>query len=459
MPKAIRNDRTGELTQMKATKQRKTSSRKERVGSPSIPPDASVDDAPPVAAASGKEAGLEAKPTSSDVSGSNPQLGLVDCPECGQRALFWNRHDRIYRCVNPECKRAFTLEEYRNKEVGKLPEEQQTEQMPSNELITEVTDEIGPSAIELMPSNEAPVEATDKMELGATEQIPCNGSIANENIEPGVTEQMSSKESITEAADNIEPGVTEQMSSKESITEAADNMEPNATEQMPSNVSAAEVKDEIERGRIEETSSDVPTTEAKDEGKEGAKAGKQMNRNLAFLLIGLLAIGIVVLVVFLGQKSGNLDELASQLDKSGQALTQSQTELAASQQDVEGLRTQLAEAQQEVEALQAEINELKPLTPSGPFVYSGELAVGDQISIPIELKESERVEGTITGGLGGLAVYIQDSGGSIAEDLGRVFRSSFTFTAQTSGRYNIVIKGPNELTSKYNLEYTIYRRQ
>jgi DNA-directed RNA polymerase subunit RPC12/RpoP len=444
---------------MKATKQRKTSSRKERVGSPSIPPDASVDDAPPVAAASGKEAGLEAKPTSSDVSGSNPQLGLVDCPECGQRALFWNRHDRIYRCVNPECKRAFTLEEYRNKEVGKLPEEQQTEQMPSNELITEVTDEIGPSAIELMPSNEAPVEATDKMELGATEQIPCNGSIANENIEPGVTEQMSSKESITEAADNIEPGVTEQMSSKESITEAADNMEPNATEQMPSNVSAAEVKDEIERGKIEETSSDVPTTEAKDEGKEGAKAGKQMNRNLAFLLIGLLAIGIVVLVVFLGQKSGNLDELASQLDKSRQALTQSQTELAASQQDVEGLRTQLAEAQQEVEALQAEINELKPLTPSGPFVYSGELAVGDQISIPIELKESERVEGTITGGLGGLAVYIQDSGGSIAEDLGRVFRSSFTFTAQTSGRYNIVIKGPNELTSKYNLEYTIYRRQ
>ena len=440
MPKAIRNDRTGELTQMKATKQRKTSSRKERVVSPSIPPEALVDDAPPVAAASGKEAGLEAKPTSSDVSGSNPQLGLVDCPECGQRALFWNRHDRIYRCVNPECKRAFTLEEYRNKEVGKLPEEQQTEQMPSNELITEVTDEIEPSAIEHMPSNESTTEAKDE-------------------IEPNATEQMPSNESITEAADKIEPNATEQVPSNESTTEAKTEIEPNATEQMPSNVSAAEVKDERARGKIEETSSDVPTTEAKDEVKEGAKAGKQMNRNLAFLLIGLLAIGIVVLGVFLGQKSGNLDELASQLDKSRQALTQSQTELAASQQDVEGLRTQLAEAQQEVEALQAEINELKPLTPSGPFVYSGELAVGDQISIPIELKESERVEGTITGGLGGLAVYIQDSGGSIAEDLGRVFRSSFTFTAQTSGRYNIVIKGPNELTSKYNLEYTIYRRQ
>jgi predicted RNase H-like nuclease (RuvC/YqgF family) len=228
---------------------------------------------------------------------------------------------------------------------------------------------------------------------------------------------------------------------------------------MPSNVSAAEVKDEIERGRIEETSSDVPTTEAKDEIKEGAKAGKQMNRNLAFLLIGLLAIGIVVLGVFLGQKSGNLDELASQLDKSTQALTQWQTELAASQQDVEGLRTQLAEAQQEVEALQAEINELKPLTPSGPFVYSGELAVGDQISIPIELKESERVEGTITGGLGGLAVYIQDSGGSIAEDLGRVFRSSFIFTAQTSGTYAMIIKGPSGVAASYVVNFTAYRRQ
>jgi len=228
---------------------------------------------------------------------------------------------------------------------------------------------------------------------------------------------------------------------------------------MSSNVLTAEVKDEIERGKIEETSSDVPTTEAKDEVKEGAKAGKQINRNLAFLLIGLLAIGIVVLGVFLGQKSGNLDELASQLDKSRQALTQSQTELAASQQDVEGLRTQLAEAQQEVEALQAEISELKPLTPSGPFVYSGELAVGDQISIPIELKESERVEGTITGGLGGLAVYIQDSGGSIAEDLGRVFRSSFTFTAQTSGTYAMIIKGPSGVAASYVVNFTTYRRQ
>jgi hypothetical protein len=270
---------------------------------------------------------------------------------------------------------------------------------------------------------------------------------------------MPSNESITEAADKIEPNATEQVPSNESITEAADKIEPNATEQVPSNESTTEAKTEIERGTIEETSSDVPATEARDEVKEEAKAGKQTSRNLAFLLVSLLAIGIVVLGVFLGQKSGSLDELSSKLDKSRQALTQSQIQLAASQQNVEGLSTQLAEAQQEVEALQAEINELKPLTPSGPFVYSGELAVGDQISIPIELKPSERVEGTITGGLGGLAFSIQDSGGGIVKDLGLILRSSFIFTAQTSGRYNIVIKRPNELTSKYNLEYTIYRRQ
>jgi hypothetical protein len=404
---------------MKATKQRKTSSRKERVGSPSTPPEAQADDVQSIAAESGNKAALDAKPTSSEKSGPDPQSGLIVCPECGQRALFWNRHDRIYKCVNPECKRAFTLEEYKNKEVGRPPEEQQTEQVPSNEPITEAKAEIEPNATERVPSNE----------------------------------------SITEVADKIEPNATEQVPSNESITEAKTEIEPNATEQILSNESTAEVKDEIERGTIEETLSDVPATEARDGVKEEAKAGKQISRNVAFLLISLLAIGIVVLGVFLGQKSGNLDELASQLDKSRQALTQSQTQLAASQQNVEGLSTQLAEAQQEVEALKAEINELKPLTPSGPFVYSGELAVGDQVSIPIELKPSERVEGTITGGLGGLAFSIQDSGGSVVKDLGLILRSSFIFTAQTSGTYNIVIKGPNELTGKYNLEYTTYRRQ
>ncbi len=397
--KAILNDRTGELMQTKAPRQRKPSSRKERVVSASTPIiNELVDDVPPVAAESGKGATLEAKPTTVNESGPDPQLGLVICPKCGQRSLFWNRHDGVYRCVNPECKRIFTLEEYRDKEVRRLPEEQQTEQMPSDE-------------------------------------------------------------SITEAADKIEPGATEQMSSNALTTELTDEVQPAVIEGMPLNVSTAEVKDEIERGRIEEISSDVPTTEARDEVKSEAKSAKKMNRNLAFLLISVLAVGIVILGIFLFQKSGNLDGLSSKLDKSRQALIQSQTQLAASQRDVEGLRTQLTQAQQEVEALQAEINGLKPLTPSGPFVYSGELSGNDLISFPIELKLSERVEGTITGGLSGLAVYIQDSEGTKVEDLGLVFHSSFTFVAQTSGTYTLIIKETSGLANKYVLNYTIYRRQ
>ena len=448
---------------MKAIERRKKLSQKERVGSmicqhcgsyaydsdykclncgnpvsPSTALEASADPAQPTASESGKGATLEVKPSSVNVSDSNPQLGLVACPECGRRSLFWNRHDCVYRCVNTECKRAFTLEEYKEKEVWRLPEEQQTERVLSNESIT---------------------EAADKTGSVATEQIPCNESIASENIESGATEQMPSNESPVEETDKMELGATEQMPSNDFTTVAADKIEPNATEQVLSSVSAAEVKDERARGRIEEIPSDVPTTKARDEGEDGAKSTKKINRNLAFLLISVLAVGIVVLGVFLSQKSGNFDALSAQLNKSTQALAELQTQLTAHQQDIKGLMMQVTQAQQEIEALQAEMNQSKPLTPSEPFVYSGELLVGDLISIPIELKQSEEVRGTITGGISGLTFSIQDSGGGIVKDLGLIFRSSFIFTAQTSGRYNIVIKGPNELTGKYNLEYTIYRRQ
>jgi hypothetical protein len=459
--KAILNDKTGELMQMKATRQRKTSSSKERVVSPSTPVDELVDDAQPVAAESGKGATLEANPTAVNESGPDPQLGLVVCPECGQRSLFWNRHDRVYRCVNPECKRQFTLGEYENREAGTLPDERQAEQIQASVSATEVIDKQEPATAEKIPSGESTTEATGEVQPPATEQMPSNVPIAEvrDKIDDDTTAPLPSEVSTTEVIDKQEPATAEKIPSSELTTELTDGVHPAAIEQMPSSVSTAEVKDEIERGKIEEISSDAPTTEARDEVKSEAKSAKKINRNLAFLLISVLAIGIVILGIFLSQKSGNLDELSSKLDKSRQALTQSQTQLAASQQDVEGLRTQLTQAQQEVEALQAEINELKPLTPRGPFVYSGELSGNDLRSFPIELKPSERVEGTITGGLGGLAVYIQDSKGGIAEDLGRVFHSSFTFTAQTSGTYALVIKEPSGLANKYVVNYTVYRRQ
>lgn len=447
--------------QTKATRQRKTSSRKEGVVSASTPVDALVDDAPPVAAESGKGAMLEAKPGSVNESRSNPQLGLVACPECGQRALFWNRHDRVYRCVNPECKRQFTLGEYENREAGTLPDKLQTEQGSASVSATEVIDKQDPAPTEKIPSGESTTEATGEVQSAAIEQMPSNEPIAEarDRIEDDITAPLPSEVSTTEVIDKQEPATAEKIPSSESTTEATGEVQPAAIEQMSLNVSAAGVKDEMERGRIEEISSDVPTTEAREQVKSEAKSAKKINRNLAFLLISVLAIGIVMLGIFLSQKSGNLNELSAKLDKSREALTQAQTQLAASQQDVEGLRTQLTQAQQEVEALQAEINELKPLTPSGPFVYSGELAGNDLISLPIELKPSERVEGTITGGLGGLGVYIQDSEGGIAEDLGRVFHSSFTFTAQTSDTYALVIKEPSGLANKYVVNYTVYRRQ
>jgi hypothetical protein len=233
------------------------------------------------------------------------------------------------------------------------------------------------------------------------------------------------------------------------------------TEQILSSVSTAEIKEEIQRGTPERIPSSVLRAKAKDEIGHGTKSGKQMNRNLALLLICVLVVGLIILGVFMGQKSGRIDELSSELNDSRQALIESQTQLAASQQaaeqNVEELRTQLTEAQQEIAALQLEMKPL--LTPSEPYVYSGEILGGDLISIPIELKRFERVEGTISTGFYGLAVYIQDSGGSIIKDFGRTLGSKIIFTAQTLDIFTIVIKETSGFPSKYTLKYTIYQRQ
>jgi len=257
-----------------------------------------------------------------------------------------------------------------------------------------------------------------------------------------------------------ELGITEQMPSGVATIEVNEKTsELGITEQIPSSAATAETKEEIQRGTTERIPSSLLRAKAKDEIKHGTKSGKQMNRNLAFRLISVLAVVIVVLGVFLWQRSNNLDGLSSQLNESRQALTESQTQLVASQQAVEGLRTQLTEAQQEIEELQIQIDGLKPaLTASKQFVYSGEILGGEEVSIPIGLKKSEEVEGKITGGgLSGLEVYIKDPGGSIVKDLGRTIRSNFTFTAQTSGIFTVVIKELGGLPTQYNLQYIVYQ--
>jgi uncharacterized coiled-coil protein SlyX len=138
---------------------------------------------------------------------------------------------------------------------------------------------------------------------------------------------------------------------------------------------------------------------------------------------GVLAIGLVIMGVLLGQKPGKDDELASQLDQSRQTITELQTQLTASEQNVNGLTDQLTQAQQTIEALQTEIRKLKspPLTPSEPFVYTGGIYRDSQLSFPIDLRQFENVQGEVTGGYPGLEVYIKDSGGSIVKDFGRTF--------------------------------------
>ena len=434
------------------------SSRKDKVVADMTTAEASLDNVPPVATKSERDAMPESKPDSSTELISNPQLGLIVCPQCGQTALFWNRHERIYKCVNPECKKQFTLGDYQNREEGKLADRLQTEQGPTSVPAMELTDKPESATAEEIPSSGSTTVATEETQPTATGQIQPNELISADRAENSAAVQLPSNEPIGEVKSEVESGV-KPVPSKESITGAKDEMEIGAAEQILSNLVDAKRKDGLGRGKIEETSHDVPTPEVQDAGKEGAKAVKQMNRNLALILTGILVAGIVILGLFLGQKSGDLNELSSQLTKSREALTASQAQLAASRQDVEGLRTQLTQAQQEIVALQAEIDELKPLIPSEPFVYSGELSGGDSISIPIELKQSERVEGTVAGGLGGLAVYIQDSSGNVVEDLGRIFRSSFTLTAPTSGIYTMILTGPSGLTCSYTINFTIYGRQ
>jgi cell division protein FtsB len=332
------------------------------------------------------------------------------------------------------------LDEYKEKEARRLFEEQQTEQLVSNEPVTGTADKTETGSAEHVLSDGLPVEAADNKEANATEQVASN-------------------KLPVEATDKMEPGATEQVASNKLPVEATDKMEPGITRQMPSNVSVAGVKEKTASSRIEEIPTDMLKTETGDKAEDGAKSAMKINRNLVFLLISVLAIGIVILGVFLSLKSNDLGELSAQLNKSAQGLAELQTQLDGYQQDMEELTAQVTQAQQQIETLQAEINVSKPLTPGEHLVYSGAVSAGELVSIPVEMKQFEEVQGKITGGISGLALFIQDSGGSIVKNFGIILSSSFTFKAQTSGSYNIVIQGTGELPTKYNLEYTIYIRQ
>jgi len=416
---------------------------------------------------SGKIDTGDTKPASANELDPDSQAGLLICPQCRQRALFWNRHTQIYKCVNPNCRQGFTIDEYKSKEVQvSLEEPVITEPIPSDMPTIETKEKVEPVITEPILSNVPTTPAPEKVEPVITEPILSNvpTTPAPEKVEPVITEPILSNVPTTPAPEKVEPVITEPILSNVLTTPAPEKAEPVTIEPITSNVPAIETKDEVNPGIPEHKPPKVSITTMRTEGTAGTKTQKQVSRNLALLPICVLVVGLIILGVFMGQKSGRIDELSSELNDSRQALIESQTQLAASQQaaeqNVEELRTQLTEAQQEIAALQLEMYEMKPLlTPSEPYVYSGEILGGDLISIPIELKRFERVEGTISTGFYGLAVYIQDSGGSIIKDFGRTLGSKIIFTAQTLDIFTIVIKETSGFPSKYTLKYTIYQRQ
>jgi len=209
------------------------------VSSPSINPVGSIEGESLGADFRRRDEG-ETKATRPNESDYNPLLGLLSCPQCSQRALFWNRHDQIYKCVNPKCKQRFTIEEYKNREVQVRPKEQQSEQIPS--------DVPRDKAKERIKRTTKSGKHKQVMKLGITEQMPSGVATieANEKTpELGITEQMPSGAEIIEVNEKMwELGITEQMPSGVATIEANEKTsELGITEQMPSGVATIEVNE------------------------------------------------------------------------------------------------------------------------------------------------------------------------------------------------------------------------
>lgn len=217
--------------------------------------------------------------------------------------------------------------------------------------------------------------------------------------------------------------------------------------------------------------------------------GQRMNRGIAILLISILVVGIAGLGVLLWQKIGDVNLMELRLKESQGAVTALQAQLAQAQQNVANLQTkldqsqrneaalrarlteseqnvwglaaQLSEAKKTIAALRAELDELKspPLTASAPVGVDGDLPGDRVVSIPIELNRFEKVQGEIIAtGISPIVAYIQDPAGGVVQDFGQIWQSNFMFTAQTGGRYTVVIRNPVGVLRHYRLVYTIYRR-
>ncbi|MBI2171498.1 MAG: hypothetical protein HYU30_05695 [Chloroflexi bacterium] len=148
-----------------------------------------------------------------------------------------------------------------------------------------------------------------------------------------------------------------------------------------------------------------------------------------------------------------------QLVQSGMEVTALQGQISAANKRTEAVTTQLTMVKAELEALQA-----PPLTTGDPVVTKGSLSALQRISVPIELKAFEQVQGELFAASWDLTFYIQDPTGAMVRNFGKVVQTNFQFTAQAPGRYTLFIADPygrvdiGDGAIAYTLRYVILRK-
>lgn len=154
-----------------------------------------------------------------------------------------------------------------------------------------------------------------------------------------------------------------------------------------------------------------------------------------------------------GVAQSEYDHLKSQNDNLQKQLTQSQ-------QNVTQLQAQLTQAQQKVTELQTKLNQTTVISPPPPppgkeVNVKGDVWGGGYASIPIVLNQNEKVQGEITKPY--LTATIQNPDGKTIKDLGSAQVTQFSFNADLSGRYLIVLNSTNSnMNTAYSLKYWVY---
>jgi TolA-binding protein len=185
-----------------------------------------------------------------------------------------------------------------------------------------------------------------------------------------------------------------------------------------------------------------------------------MEAKLKNIFISLLIS--LLLLAFIGCSSGGSQGTDTQALQAQVSLLQ--TQLAQSQQNVTQLQAQLTQSQQQVTDLQTKLSQQVKVTASSTPVYikgdelnaRGDVWGGGYATVPIELKQNEKVEGEIVKPY--LTAIIQDSDGKTVKDLtGTPNPTQFSFTAKTTGRYLIVLNSTNNnMSTAYSIKYWIY---